>query len=304
MILRKEEKIYHLFFFSDSINSPEKEYDALYSLQTTYAIIVKLIACKVLDKLNYNDNTKNYFDLSTVTSDKMQLFFENMEDGYSYKSNNITNFLEGDFYSWYADKLQWNDDFYICIKDIIKCIDQYSSFSLNIYYEPIDIFKDLYMSIIPKSIRHSMGEYFTPKWLADYVVSNALENIKKNDWRAIDPCCGSGIFLLELIKKIVGKKDLKRLTKKEKIDIQEKILSRVYGIDINPLSVLSARVGYYLALKPFGLLNDIEIPVYLGDSAILSQKIKLDGIECYSYEINNLKEPFEVVFPVRFVNFR
>ncbi len=287
--------------FSDSIDNTQKEYDAIYSLQTTYAIIVKLIACKVLDKLNYNDSTKNYFDLSNVTSNEMQSFFENMEDGYSYKNSNITNFLEGDFYSWYSDKLQWNNNFYTHIKDIIKSIDQYSAFSLDIYYEPIDIFKDLYMSIMPKSIRHSMGEYFTPKWLADYVVTNALEDIKKKDWKAIDPCCGSGIFLLELIKKIVGNKDLKGLTKKEKLEIQNEILSRVYGIDINPLSVLSARVGYYLALKPFGFLKDIEIPVYLGDSAILSQKVVIDGIDCYMYEINNLKEPFEVVFPIRFV---
>lgn len=285
----------------DTINDAEKEYDALYSLQTTYAIIVKLIACKVLDKLDYNDNTRNYFDLSNITSKEMQTFFENMEDGYSYKSNNITNFLEGDFFSWYSDKLQWNDDFCKYIKEIIKCIDQYSAFSLNIYYEPIDIFKDLYMSIIPKSIRHSMGEYFTPKWLADYVVNNGIECIDKKEWKAIDPCCGSGIFLLELIKKIVGGKNLKALSKKEKKEIQNNILQRVYGIDINPLSVLSARVGYYLALKPFGNLKDIEIPVYLGDSAILAQKISIDDIDCYKYEINNLKEPFEVVFPIRFV---
>ncbi len=288
--------------FETNINSAELEYKALYALQTTYAIIVKLIACKIIDKLEYNDLTKNYFDLSTITSDEMQVFFEKMEDGYSYRSCNINNFLEGDFFSWYSDEEQWNDIFWKSIMGIVKCIDQYSAFSINIYYEPIDIFKDLYMGIIPISIRHSMGEYFTPKWVANSVIESGIEQIKnKDNWKAIDPCCGSGIFLIELIKKIVGKKSIQSMNYKEKEKIKNQILNRVYGIDINPLSVLSARVGYYLALKPFGELKNLDIPVYLGDSAIIGEKIMIDGIECFYYKINNLKKDIEVVLPKRYV---
>lgn len=288
--------------FETNINSAELEYKALYALQTTYAIIVKLIACKIIDKLEYNDLTKNYFDLSTITSDEMQVFFEKMEDGYSYRSCNINNFLEGDFFSWYSDEEQWNDIFWKNIMGIVKCIDQYSAFSINIYYEPIDIFKDLYMGIIPISIRHSMGEYFTPKWVANSVIESGIDQIKnKDNWKAIDPCCGSGIFLIELIKKIVGKKSIQSMSYKEKEKIKNQILNRVYGIDINPLSVLSARVGYYLALKPFGELKNLDIPVYLGDSAIIGEKIMIDGIECFYYKINNLKKDIEVVLPKRYV---
>ena len=288
--------------FETNINSAELEYKALYALQTTYAIIVKLIACKIIDKLEYNDLTKNYFDLSTITSDEMQVFFEKMENGYSYRSCNINNFLEGDFFSWYSDEEQWNDIFWKSIMGIVKCIDQYSAFSINIYYEPIDIFKDLYMGIIPISIRHSMGEYFTPKWVANSVVESGIDQIKnKDNWKAIDPCCGSGIFLIELIKKIVGKKSIQSMSYKEKEKIKNQILNRVYGIDINPLSVLSARVGYYLALKPFGELKNLDIPVYLGDSAIIGEKIMIDGIECFYYKINNLKKDIEVVLPKRYV---
>ncbi len=288
--------------FSDSVDSPESEYKALYSLQTTYAVIVKLIACKVIDGLEYNDSAKNYYDLTNITSSEMQLFFEKMEDGYSYKSSNINNFLEGDFFSWYADKEQWSADFQNLIKEVVKLIDQYSAFSFNVSYNPIDIFKDLYMSIIPKSIRHSMGEYFTPEWLADYVVTESIKQIdNKASWRAIDPCCGSGIFIISLIKHIVGDIDIQSLTEEQKTEIRNDILSRVYGVDINPLSVLSARVGYYLALQPFGNLRNIEIPVYLGDSAIIPAKEKVDGIDCYRYSVHNMKLPFEILLPERFV---
>jgi hypothetical protein len=287
--------------FKDSIDDSIKEYKALYALQTTYSIIVKLIACKVIDKLEYNDNTSNYYDLTTITSMEMQKFFEKMEDGYSYRSSNLFNFLEGDFFSWYSDKDQWSTEFWSTIIEAIKCIDQYSAFSFNISYAPIDIFKDLYMSIIPRSIRHSMGEYFTPEWLADCVINQAITDVKKNDWKAIDPCCGSGIFVISLIKHIVGDKQIHSLSEYEKKELQKSIISRVYGIDINPLSVLSARVGYYLALLPFGNMHDIEIPIYLGDSAIIPIKIVIDGIPCYKYSVTNNKMPFDIIFPERFV---
>ncbi len=286
--------------FEDNIIEPSKEYKALYALQTAYAIIVKLIACKVLDKLEYGTSVHKYFDLSKVTASDLQDFMEKMEDGYVYK-NNIINFLEGDFFSWYVTKEEWDTDLWQTMKKIIELIDEYSTFSFEISYEPIDIFKDLYMSIMPKSVRHSMGEYFTPAWLADYVVSEGLKQQENKDWKAIDPCCGSGTFIVALIKHMVGKVDLYALSDDEKNTIREKILSSVYGIDINPLSVLSARIGYYLALRPFGEVRDIEIPIYLGDSAITPTKENIDYVPCYKYSVNNRKGTFDVVLPARFV---
>lgn len=288
--------------FSKNINNPDLEYKALFALQTTYAIIVKLIACKVVDNLQFNSETNGYHDLLSLNSTLMQNFFKKVEDGYSYNSMGIRNFLEGDFFSWYADANQWSDSFYREIKNLIIKVDEYSAFSLNVTYSPTDIFKDLYMVIIPQSIRHSMGEYFTPEWIADCVVTECASMVDNDTWKAIDPCCGSGIFLLNLIKKVVGDVSVSDLTKSEKKAIRDKIINRVYGIDINPLSVLSARVSYYLALYAFGEVRDIEIPVYLGDSAIIPTSVAYDGIECYAYSINNLKySNFDVVLPKRLV---
>lgn len=287
--------------FMDDVNEPSKEYKALFALQTAYAIIVKLIACKVIDKLDYGSSTKTYADLTQITASDLQNFLEKLEDGYAYRSSNILNFLEGDFFSWYSAKEQWDAGLWQLIIDIIKCIDEYSTFSFEISYEPVDIFKDLYMSIMPKSVRHSMGEYFTPEWLADYVVTEGLKLQKNSDWKAIDPCCGSGTFIISLIKHIVGNVNLYDLSDDQKAEIKNKILSRVYGIDINPLSVLSARVGYYLALRPFGVVSNIEIPIYLGDSAIIPTRETIDSIECYKYSVTNIKKSFDVILPARFV---
>lgn len=288
--------------FLSPIDNPEVEYKALFALQTTYAIIVKLIACKVVDRLNFNSDTNGYHDLVNLTSEKLLSFFLNIEDGYSYSSKGIRNFLEGDFFSWYADKEQWDNEFYVNVKKLIAQIDTYSAFSLDVSYNPIDIFKDLYMSIIPQSVRHSMGEYFTPEWLADRVITEGLSVINNKQWKALDPCCGSGIFIISLIKKVVGDRSIRELTSFDRHNLIKEIISRVKGIDINPLSVLSARVSYFIAIHKLGEVEDLEIPIYLGDSAIIPSLKIIDGIECYYYSINNLKSnSFDVILPKRMV---
>ncbi len=288
-----------LIFDTDFIDN-QTEYLALYALQTTYAILVKLVACKAINYIR-DPSSPDVYDLTSITSGELQHYMKWVEDGYTYKNCQISNFLEGDFFSWYSDENQWSEPMWKTIKELARIIDEYTTFNMDFIYKPIDIFKDLYMSIIPRPVRHSMGEYFTPSWLADHVVSESIKLAGEKKWKAIDPCCGSGIFLIELIKQVVGDLDIHALDNDARRDIVEEIISRVYGVDINPLSVLSARVGYFIALQQFGNLENFEIPVYLGDSAIIPTKIMIDDILCYEYSVTNQVCPFNITLPARLV---
>ena len=91
---------------TDNIFDSDKEYKALFTLQTTYSIIVKLIACRAIEKLEYSE-IKNYSDLTTLNNLGLQQFFEKLEDGYVHRIMNIGNLVEGDFFSWYSEKEYW-----------------------------------------------------------------------------------------------------------------------------------------------------------------------------------------------------
>ena len=68
---------------------------------------------------------------------------------------------------------------------------------------------------------------------------------------------------------------------------------------INCFSIIHS---YFIAIQKLGAFDDVEIPIYLGDSAIIPNNVFIDGIDCYSYSINNLKcGTFEIVLPKRFV---
>uniref|UniRef100_UPI001C085F84 hypothetical protein n=1 Tax=Acinetobacter junii TaxID=40215 RepID=UPI001C085F84 len=52
--------------FDIKITDSETDYKALFALQTTYAIVVKLIACKVVTKIEFNKNIEYFSDLSKI----------------------------------------------------------------------------------------------------------------------------------------------------------------------------------------------------------------------------------------------
>lgn len=287
--------------FGIKIKDSETDYKALFALQTTYAIIVKLIACKVVTKIEFNKNIEYFSDLSRIDYDTLRQFIQYIEDGYVFQTGGIRNLLEGDFFSWYCLEEIWSDEE---AKIILKLISILEGYSISFYrhgYSTIDIFIDLYMEIMPSEVRHSLGEYFTPSWLADYVVKKSEYLVKNKNFKAIDPCCGSGVFIMAVIRNIIGDRDIISLSSDEKNILLNQILTRVKGVDINPLSVLTAKVCYYLSIKPLVNGDDIEIPIYLGDSANIPTKYVVEKTLCYEYTVHTKQENIQVLLPSSFV---
>lgn len=287
--------------FGVNINDSETDYKALFALQTTYAIIVKLIACKVVTKIEFNKNIEYFSDLSKIDNNTLRQFIEYIEDGYVFQTGGIRNLLEGDFFSWYCVEEIWSDEEAEIILKLIHLLEGYSISFYRHGYSTIDIFIDLYMEIMPPEVRHSLGEYFTPSWLADYVVKESKSLISNENFTAIDPCCGSGVFVMALIRNIIDNKDIISLSSEEKQSLLNSILQRVKGVDINPLSVLTAKVCFYLSIKPLINGDDIEIPIYLGDSANIPIKTIVGDTLCYEYTVNTKQENIKVLLPSNFV---
>ena len=106
---------------------------------------------------------------------------------------------------------------------------------------------------------------------------------------------------MALIRNIIDNRDIISLTNEEKQNLLISILDRVKGVDINPLSVLTAKVCFYLSIKPLINGDDIEIPIYLGDSANIPIKTLVGSTLCYEYTVNTKQENIKVLLPINFV---
>lgn len=279
--------------FNKSFDDNDNEYKALFCIQTAYAIIVKSLAFKVISQIKYNKDLMNFNTLIDCETDMLRQQLEYLENGAIFIQYGITNLLEGDFFSWYINPSQWNDELARTINKLYVLLGRFNdSTTINSVSKCQDFFKELYQSMVPAAVRHSLGEYYTKKWLAREVIKEALP-LLPNGWRALDPCCGSGTFITVLIELV-----LLSLKGKPKHEILEKVLNRVKGIDLNPIAALTARVNYFINISH--LIEDgqdIEIPIYLGDASYVPKRVEIDKVNCLQYVISTLQEPIQISVP-------
>lgn len=128
--------------------------------------------------------------------------------------------------------------------------------------------KGIYQELVDPEERHDLGEFYTPDWLCEAVVSAQLP--KKGFPTVLDPTCGSGSFLRAAISHILEHNpsggDATRL---------REILDKVVGIDIHPLAVTVARATYVLAVRSLlkSTSRPVHIPVYLADSLFIPSEV-------------------------------
>src|SRR6266849_370679 len=196
------------------------------------------------------------------------LFMKLLAAGSIFRHLNITNFLEGDLFTWYT--AVWTEPIERLVRRMVAKLDDYNPGTMS--EDPAtsrDLLKKLYQQLFPKSVRHDLGEYYTPDWLAEHVL-NELGYVGDPDKRLLDPACGSGTFLVMAINRIKGwyEENRERCSYDES-DLCKKILANVVGFDLNPLAVMAARTNYLIAIRDFvSRSGNVEIPIYLCDSVM------------------------------------
>ncbi|MEF8900236.1 MAG: N-6 DNA methylase [Halovenus sp.] len=130
--------------------------------------------------------------------------------------------------------------------------------------------RSLYEEIISPELRLALGEYYTPRGVAELAVAD-LPADRLDSASFLDPGCGSGVFLAVCIgRKIESLSG--RLSPAELVDA---ITDTVLGIDLNPVAVKSAKLSYLVSLLPLldrGAVDRLELPVFLTDALRLTRQ--------------------------------
>ncbi|MGB6836713.1 MAG: N-6 DNA methylase [Dehalococcoidia bacterium] len=236
----------------------------LFAVHTYFALIMKLLAAELVSLQAGYLLARPIADLPGLPSDELHRWLGELEDGGLFARQGIHNFLEGDFFGWYLSA--WTDELEGAIREMARVLSEYEPATGSLLPEATrDLLKKLYQYLIPREIRHDLGEYYTPDWLAELVLDEVGYR-GSADVRLLDPACGSGTFLVLAIRRAREEAD-ERLG--EEKDTVESIVSNITGFDLNPLAVIASRTNYLLAL---GTLvrhkRPLEIPVYLCDSIL------------------------------------
>jgi len=242
----------------------------LFSIHTFYAFLMKMLAIELIS-LQRGSSVESFADkLVSQNDDSLKQKLFELENGADFRSQGIENFLEADFFSWYLDV--WNGKIANNIRNVARALSDFEPATPILEPEwTQDLLQNLYESIVPQELRHDLGEYYTPNWLAGYVVDKS--GYKGDaDKRFLDPACGSGTFLIQAINRVL------KNTRTNFAEIGRKILNNVVGFDINPLAVLTARTNYLISFARFiPHVRPISIPVYLCDSVLAPSRYVEEG---------------------------
>ncbi len=243
-------------FYPFSFRNENDVKKTLFIIQTYYSIIIKLLIQNLFANLQLPASKP---EIIKDKSDLIKLFYGQRDDFCNF----IDNFFEIHFFEWFtlAENLKLE-----YINELITELDEFETTASVIKPEIVgDVLKQTYESLMPKDLRHMMGEYYTVEWLADFTIEKSGYDCKPHT-TVLDPTCGSGIFITDLIKQYREKYSATQSYD----ELIGNITANFVGFDINPIAVIQAKGNYILSLGDITQLHQpISIPIYMCDSVLV-----------------------------------
>lgn len=138
---------------------------------------------------------------------------------------------------------------------------------------PIEFISNVYELFIGQDSQKKEGAYYTPLFLVDYILKETVERHLSeepiasipsdyNYCKVLDPACGSGIFLVETLRKIIERyksdANIDVTSDAFKSAIKELAKANIYGIDKDESAVQVAVFSIYLTLLDYLEPREIE----------------------------------------------
>ena len=169
----------------------------------------------------------------------------------------LKGIIESDLFAWPLETQQHSY--------LVNIARQVAKFNWTGNYD--DLAASLYQSAISADERKRMGEYYTPRWLAQAITEELISDPLNT--RVLDPACGSGTFLAAAVQHLIN-----RAGNLPPGQLLAKLQENVAGIDLHPVAVQLAKATWVIASRDVIMAarraghtgEAVTAPVHLGDS--------------------------------------
>ena len=146
---------------------------------------------------------------------------------------------------------------------------------------PVSLVSDIYQTVLGDEGKQKNKSFYTPLMLVDNLLTKYKSTINEKT-KVLDPSCGSGIFLVEILRIKLGK--IKEINK----DSIEKTLKTIYGFDIDEKAIKITCFSLYVVILDYvktlnsfkfdNLINKTLFEVDFFDEGKFSQMPQFDLI--------------------------
>ncbi|MBR2857910.1 N-6 DNA methylase, partial [bacterium] len=190
-----------------------------------HGLIGKLIFSKYLIDRKLIDYSDNKFYSIIENKEELFGFFNKIEEKFNL---NLYKFDETDKVKIKKQHLKYLSDLFrghdiVQQQEVLACPYDFSIIPIELISNIYEIFLEQY---------DETKSFYTPLFLVDYILDNTLDVKLKNNnnCKILDPSCGSGVFLVESLRRIINKniKSKGDLSNDELINI---VKNNIYGVD-------------------------------------------------------------------------
>ena len=245
--------------------------ESLFTLHTYVAFASKIIGMELLS-IGAADTEHQPTNWSSLEENDFVERLRSLEDGTLSANLRSPGLLAGDLFGWYSHLAALDRDLSAALREVLTVLDElaWARVANSVHGITSDLLRGFYISVIPRALRKTLGEFFTPQWLAERTLHRTIELAGKTGkpCRILDPSCGSGTFLVVALRRELAVQDRNSPTKPG--EATRMALSNVIGFDINPVAVLMSRINLLLTLgERIETLNQAIPQVYQADSILL-----------------------------------
>ncbi len=223
--------------------------------------------------LHQAENSKGYkpFEaMITIFRELDKVYDSNLFTPHTFESWEVWNGgLEEVIKKLYGKKGYYEYNFRDMPADVLGTVyENYLNYKLSQSKKGINVKKDV-------KKRKEQGIYYTPPFVVDYIVKNALKPVLDNchsladlkKIKVLDPACGSGSFLIKALEAIAEK--YREFGSSNEHIKREILLENIFGVDLDKQAIEIARLNLLInSLDEKALLPRLDNNIKNGNSLI------------------------------------
>lgn len=182
------------------------------------ANLVNILFCKIYDELSFNQYCKFYVVFDDAENPDINSTYKNLREIFKQVKKKF-----GDIF-YQSDTIEFDK------KTIFKIVSKFQKYSFM--KSDVDAIGSAFEVFVSDSLKEEYGQFFTPRQVVKFMVE--IINPKPEE-SVIDPACGSGGFLIQVLHKIresIEQEFKDRLPQDKLSELKRKIYANyLFGID-------------------------------------------------------------------------
>jgi hypothetical protein len=127
---------------------------------------------------------------------------------------------------------------------------------------PIELISNIYEVFLNEESRRNSKVYYTPSFLVDHILNQTLskkiDETNSANIKVLDPACGSGIFLVESLRRLIKKQMENKNRHLSNNELKDVIKNNIFGIDVDENAICISIFSIYLTLLDYQENVNIE----------------------------------------------